>query len=271
MTNKQDQQMVEDQAFIDSLYQEVAEDNASQTEQPSEQLDQRILAAAHKAVASQPMPATIKQQKKKSWFFPLATAASFLLMITVINHQFSSPIIGNEAQPVTSQLLSSDSFNEETVSSMSDSIEMDQALMEKEFTNIAQPMAEMKASRMAEASKMKSTSLAKKSMQRAKQSTPMAEEIEVEQVMSSQVEMASPNTPELLTDSKYLQLKNASQQQMITWKLLAEDKTSFIIKLQLSNQTDTLYRLNKNNFDLNENIPPEKNEFPQIKRIHKNQ
>ncbi|MFT6986628.1 MAG: hypothetical protein ACJAT7_002469 [Psychromonas sp.] len=111
-TNKQDDQaLADDQAFIQSLYDDLSDQAGDDaTEQPSELLDQRILAAAHKAVATKPtrqIDATPSRQtndnvealkhpavkrKKMAWYYPAAMAASLLLGVTIVNHQLSGPI-----------------------------------------------------------------------------------------------------------------------------------------------------------------------------------
>ena len=112
VTNKQDDKaLAEDQAFIQSLYDDLSDQNGDDaTEQPSEQLDQRILAAAHKAVAAKPtqhideissrqtsdnvqkLSHPANKPKKMAWYYPAATAASVLLVVTIVNHQLSAPI-----------------------------------------------------------------------------------------------------------------------------------------------------------------------------------
>ncbi|WP_028865623.1 hypothetical protein [Psychromonas aquimarina] len=121
-TNKQDDKaLAEDQAFIQSLYDDLSEHNGDYTaEQPSEQLDQSILAAAHKAVKARPtlhiektssrqtsdkkqeLNRPADKRKKIAWYYPAATAASFLLVGLIVNHQLSVPINPEYRAPLVS-------------------------------------------------------------------------------------------------------------------------------------------------------------------------
>jgi len=127
-TNKQDDKaLTDDQAFIQSLYDDLSDSQGENpTVQPSEQLDQRIIAAAHKAVATKATttkaittkavatnpaqqideassretgdnipglnPPANNKRKKMAWYYPAAMAASVLLVVTMVNHQLSDPI-----------------------------------------------------------------------------------------------------------------------------------------------------------------------------------
>ncbi|WP_019615370.1 hypothetical protein [Psychromonas ossibalaenae] len=121
-TNKQDDKaLAEDQAFIQSLYDDLSDHNGDYTaEQPSEQLDQSILAAAHKAVKAKPtlhsektadgqtddkkqaLNRPAEKRKKMAWYYPAATAASFLLVGLIVNHQLNGPINPEYKAPLVS-------------------------------------------------------------------------------------------------------------------------------------------------------------------------
>jgi hypothetical protein len=76
-----DKTLRDDEAFIDALYQG---HGVSLTEQPSIKLDQQVLAAAHKAVNAKP---SLVLKHKKAWYFPIASAASMLLVFSLVLNQ----------------------------------------------------------------------------------------------------------------------------------------------------------------------------------------
>jgi hypothetical protein len=161
-TNKQDEKSLEDdQGFIQSLYDDLCvnnSDTATQaviehpTDQPSDQLDQRILEAAHKAVEvpSQLIDFSIQQtsndvtssqhltnnidpvvkRKKIAWYYPMATAASFLLVLTIVNHQLNGPINPIYEEQLVSMDKKSISQQSEPLNE-SDEISLDSALLEE--------------------------------------------------------------------------------------------------------------------------------------------
>lgn len=77
-------QLQDDEAFINSLYQEIDQSDESSS---SEMLDKRIISAAHKAVSDK---AKQKKNKKFTWYHTLATAASLTLVVTLVFHQQSN-------------------------------------------------------------------------------------------------------------------------------------------------------------------------------------
>jgi len=94
--NVNESKVLADQAFIDALYQDVAKecvDNSPNDEQPSAELDQRILAAAHKAVIAKPQLVENKKRAQLSpWFTTIAKAASIILVVTLVIDQMDYPL-----------------------------------------------------------------------------------------------------------------------------------------------------------------------------------
>lgn len=121
-TNKQDDKaLAENQAFIQSLYDDLTDQNDDATEQPSKQLDQHILAAAHQAVAAKPtrhidatsnrqtggnvqeLSQPVNKRKKMAWYYPVSMAASVLLVVTIVNLQLSDSINPAYKAPLASR------------------------------------------------------------------------------------------------------------------------------------------------------------------------
>lgn len=106
---------IDDEKFIDALYAELETelDNAQEkglttnpsdklfTEHPSASLDQRILAAAHKAVDSSPKAIDLvgktpsKIGKARAWHVPLSLAASTVLVVSLVVNQGEESVLPN--------------------------------------------------------------------------------------------------------------------------------------------------------------------------------
>ncbi|KGJ91222.1 hypothetical protein [Colwellia psychrerythraea] len=110
---------IDDEKFIDALYAELEREienelkNTQQneltteptdklfTEQPSASLDQRILAAAHKAVDSSPKAIDFggekssKIRKSRTWHVPLSLAASTVLVVSLVVNQGEESVLPN--------------------------------------------------------------------------------------------------------------------------------------------------------------------------------
>ena len=102
----EDQQLLEDEAFIDALYEQLDQDKRNQ-DSPSEILDKRIILAAHQAVNNEHMiekPSAnssdtmgkisdntrTSQQRAynfKLWSKTIATAASLILVVSLVIQQ----------------------------------------------------------------------------------------------------------------------------------------------------------------------------------------
>ncbi len=115
MSNKSDENKIsaQDEAFVDSLYAELEAEN----EQPSELLDHRIISAAHKAVSTKYQQETKNNTEiistvnkiriKPVWYVSLASAASFILVVSLVITQGDNLNVGFEntmAVPEESQV-----------------------------------------------------------------------------------------------------------------------------------------------------------------------
>ncbi len=259
MSNKQqDKQLLEDQAFIDSLYQELADetDNPAE-EQPSAQLDQRILAAAHKAVTTEQI---LKAQSKKSWFYPIATAASAILMITLVGHQIYSPVTENFEMPLA--LTESAPAVDNEVAEMETSLDAAQFasdtlfVSDEEEINTAMAAAKMQPP----AAKEAALQIAKQAKQSKAKRSSMKKEDKIEALKSipEQQKLSPATKPLPLTTKQYLALKAESQLHTLYWILMLETETSYIIELQNRDNPKTFYLLQKQQFmldDIKSSVP----------------
>ena len=100
-------EVMDDEEFIQSLYDDLTLESDVLTNQPSDELDRRILSAAHKAVDAKPSmvnqpitkePSNVSQvvKKKSTWYLSLASAASFILVVSLFSNQMSEPFVQNE-------------------------------------------------------------------------------------------------------------------------------------------------------------------------------
>lgn len=88
----QDNQLNDDEAFIQSLYDELATQKPSKDEQPSKAMDEKILAAAHRSVG----PSTKLVNTKRAWYVPVASAASVILVVSLFFNQLNDPVMQSE-------------------------------------------------------------------------------------------------------------------------------------------------------------------------------
>jgi len=80
-----EQQLLDDEMFINSLYDEVEQSNQKSIIQPNELLDRRIINAARQAVSAKQV--VTKKQSRLTWFSGLATAASLTLVVSLVVQQ----------------------------------------------------------------------------------------------------------------------------------------------------------------------------------------
>jgi len=271
MTDKQqDKQLVEDQAFIDSLYEELADETGKANEEPpSEQLDQRILAAAHKAVASKPT-----LQKNRNWFYPIATAASAILMITLVGHQIYSPVTENVEMPLalTDSVPSTD--NDKHTFSTNEITAMDTSLFEPPLASEASFVSEEeRATTGKHAVKMQASAekqITRQASQQAKQSKAKRSSMKQEAEMTAKKSVQEkqkvyPATkPIPLTKQQYLALESESKEQSLDWILLLETETNYIIELQHFDNQKSYYLLQKQQFQLDNTSKSAPKSFSEI-------
>ena len=101
-----DKSLADDEAFIESLYQQLPE------EPPSAALDQRILAAAHREVDAKPQLV----QKRPAWLKPLASAATVLLVVSVTVHQIFDPGFSTSLFSPSDEMVDDFNLSEERMS-----------------------------------------------------------------------------------------------------------------------------------------------------------
>lgn len=258
MTNKQNKQLLEDQAFIDSVYKSLADDNALYTddELPSELLDKRILSAAHKAVETSPILEEDQlSNKRKSWFFPMATAASVLLMLTVVQQQINLTYFSDGTQ--TTEMTSS-----MPELAMSDSIETNNQELEAQF--MAGQIKE-KQYAAAQAKKEVAASIqSKPSLARTKQSKSF--NITTDDTSSDLLKI-NEKTPVIeLTVEQYLLLKKDAEVTPLYWRLIAIQENSYLIQFQSSELKNVTYRLNKSRFKIDNTNRVETRLFSEIQQ-----
>jgi len=88
----QNKQLKDDEAFIQSLYDDLASQEPSQEEYPSKEMDEKILAAAHRSVGSSPKLVNTK----RAWYLPIASAASVILVVSLFFNQLNDPVMQAE-------------------------------------------------------------------------------------------------------------------------------------------------------------------------------
>ncbi len=304
--NKQDDKtQAEDQAFIQSLYDDLSDQQDDDpTEQPSKELDRRIIAAAHKAVATeQANPGTrpknsnnvetLKQAagkgKKIAWYYPAAMAASVLLLVTVVNHQLKTPIPpGYEAPSVSMDSVSRSRQSDPLPGTMAEkdlrsfSAQPEPTLVQQQavtdeiyaedfdgtFADSEQALiASVELPVSADKKAIQGSDieqLPKAEMASEPDLTASQPRTESESVMVAAKAKQAPLSPTTLSGEEYKTLQAQSEQQSLYWLLRQEDDTSYVIELFITEHRSLFYRLHKNNFKLNSSSTDKKQPFAAI-------
>lgn len=276
--NKQQQNSLpEDEAFIQAIYDDIANDTGDfHDEKSSLAIDNEILAAAHRAVAS--APRVIKT--KNTWAIPLASAASLVLVFSLFLNQLTDPLIQHEIT-----LANSPEFIESSEKAFSSTSKAVKSNHEDSVKKMA-PLSRQADTMAVSGSRQKAVSVdsvAKESvfgeeLQVAADFGDVLDEnesdiekmlVEVPEVAEEKVSAENhqkmkhkleekglfatslsgkPNsigfTRKLLDETTYHQLlKNKAQ-----WLAVAEDEKYYVIKVFNDNGAEVLYQLSKNTY-----------------------
>lgn len=238
----QNKQLDVDEAFIQSLYDDLETAEKSTNEQPSSDVDAKILAAAHRAVISSPKLVI----KKRTWYVPVASAASLLLVFSLFFNQLDDPMMQSEM-----------SFSTNPADSGQHDIEM----LQLTPLNSTQPKSEIAKQEVAEYKQiqqlkqqtMKRISLqaqGEKKQQRTKRMAAkdyLASDFKVNTpaVASSVAESEEVNkTIKIMTDEIYERLLKVDNQ----WFFVRQEQEFYLIQLVNSKGKNTLYKLSKKEY-----------------------
>ncbi len=245
-TNKHDQ-IAEDQAFIDSLYEQLEED---QTQGPSDALDKRILTAAHQAVSAK-SPAALphlhqpinKSSHKVAWFYPTSLAASVLLLLGLVSSQLDGPFVGQAAHEMAAVTFDEKESNlQAPLLASSTPIEpIEMSMMGAEPLTLQDEPALLAMAETLPESALYDLPMANKKMAKV---MPVTRSQSKQPIQTTQ-----------LTPALFLVLTSLSKERPIFWSLINESKSSYVIKVfktdNTTNTTEELhYELAKTEFVL---------------------
>lgn len=235
MNEQNDKTLAEDEAFIQSLYTQL-EDNQHVTA-PSADLDQRILDVAHAAVDIKPtsdihdtMPTQrIKKQKKMAWYYPVTMAASVLLVVSLVTRQFDPTEVG----------LPSTQMNQDNSLRVLPTLE-------NSSNKVAKALVQDKNNAI----------IARKRIEK-EHSVALTTQPPL-YALSTQSSVATQNkniglTAALLSVQQHKALQIQSRQQPLYWLLKQESRHYYVIELFTTTTTSTLYRLSKSRFFITKN------------------
>lgn len=282
--NKDDKVLTEDQAFIQSIYDDISHHHEDEFKQPSEQLDQRILAEAHKAVGAKPMlcndetsiqlPANeepklsqvAKRRKKIAWYYPLATVASVLLVAILVKHEQYSPMnplyeIDSIAmmEPIvhTKQSKSSAPPAERSLQVSSD--QMMHSLTTQQAYKKEQRVSKSDIAFAEREIENKMLQLAS-----AKDSFSSTQSTMKSKVYSKSETISTPSSARSLSHERYEILHAQSMQKTLYWRLKHENGRSYLIELFKTESSSLFYRLDKKSFQLSKSDKNRKYSFKEI-------
>jgi hypothetical protein len=270
----QQTQLQEDEAFINTLYQQFP---ADEDQQPSEFLDKRIIKAAYQAVAAEP---TKTNKKKITWFHSLATAASLTLVISLVVQQQSHilPSVDTSTNLVSNgqkdkKISDNEIVTVEAVAAFSAA----KPMMNNEITHdsyastqydkqmvIAQPMMAKKRmikQQSAQAKSLAPTVITLKNQSRKIDNKGVRPAAEIQKINQQEFAVAKRSPPvkvgtvQKLTIAQYqlytVQNTQLSEEEKIMWSLINAQADSYYITIYLPDNNTVSYRLAKTQFKLN--------------------
>lgn len=284
---------IDDEKVIAALYAELetelenAQENELTTttptdklfsEQPSESLDQRILAAAHKAVESNPKVIDLAGEKSslirksRAWYVPLSLAASMVLVVSLVVNQGEQSVLPNRDvmfEPSTVQIeqsLSNESVGivERKVMAQGQSRDLAnkdsrQAMKnaKRSVQNLAQVPAHIPAQAPIQAAKSQDHEVAVEMFALPAIKAPqhgVSPEIQVRSITSEEIASLEEKSSEsTLKGSSPMPLLSLQQYQLYKeqnkqWLLLNESEQYYLIDVFDSEQKLTQYKLLKKYF-----------------------
>lgn len=224
-----DKSLAEDEAFIESLYDQLPDENTSA------ELDQRILAAAHREVLAKPQ----RIKKRSLWLKPMASAAAVLLVVSVSIYQLLE--MGNlqdmsttfDDQSLTSKVKGEMTGEAAGVSPAKQEIRSFQTVSEKSLVT-PQPILRKKAEKIQAALPSKPVLAYKE-----------ADSVEVLDKNETQARSNRPSVIGYLTESAYQQFVG----EQAKWQYINEDKDRYVIAILIQKEK-LFYYLDKKLFFL---------------------
>ena len=270
---EKDNELTEDEAFIQSLYDDLSKQDAGvkQTytantapEQPSKDADNKILAAAHRAVRSAPKAEVKKIGKKHSWYIPLASAASLVLVFSLFIKQLNTPLI----QP----------SNLESIQPLAESNDSEQLLAVEEISQLTDEPAQSmykqahkqeKPSAVKQKSKQSSNEMKRAFSPVASQSLAKKEQQLADEQAAGSLRLHNDNllidnhAASLVADKKSIPYLSKKRYELLlsekyNWIFISEEKEYYVIQLVSKEGKNTLYKLNKTAYYINKSMQKNK-------------
>jgi len=255
MSNSKDKipnkQLSDDEAFIQSLYDDLSKGDSGESaeHQPGKELDDKILAAAHRAVTSTPALVI----KKRTWAIPVASAASVMLVFSLFFNQLNDPLFQSELSPDSNSPISKQADFTQG--------EAEQLMIKKESKEVAsiayaQQKTQQRQSQLQQLqlkADQKQKNKKSFSKMRAKRSLPSAganvvadaqPALMLEPTPAFALESDLPEIIEYLTLTMYKKGLNENY----TWIFIREEQEFNLIELVNSKGKKTLYKLSKREF-----------------------
>ncbi|MCJ8295804.1 MAG: hypothetical protein MJK15_15480 [Colwellia sp.] len=293
---------IDDEQFIAALYAELemelesAQKNTQQnelttnptdklfTEQPSASLDQRILAAAHKAVDSKPKIIDLngekpsRNKKSRAWHVPLSLAASTVLVVSLVVNQGEESVLPNRDVMLAPRTVQAEQalstkrvgIAERNVMAQGQSRDLAKqsshqakknanTLIQESVQNLAQVPAYIPAQAPVQAAKNQDHEVAVEMLSLPAIKVPqhgVSPDIQVRRIASEEMARLKEKSPAsklegsspmlLLSLQKYQLYKEQNK----LWLLLNENEQHYLIDVFDSEQKTTQYKLLKKHFNI---------------------
>lgn len=260
----QDKQLNDDEALIQSLYDDLAAQDSSSADYPSKAADDKILAAAHRSVRSSPKIVITK----RAWYVPVASAASVILVVSLFFNQLQDPVMQSElsfsGNSLTEAVQYNDEANEgvniETSAPMLQhtpalSVKSEERLFKQKGINKKQQSVK----RISQQGKEEKKQL--KRMAASSYRTSSSDELLLETTEATQIKEVRELTPlslerpiTLMTKQVYNQLINLKSH----WLFISEDKEFYLIQVVKKGDENRLYKLDKKAYYINRSMQKNK-------------
>lgn len=240
------------QADIQALYDELALEQAAQLsinkhEQPSVELDQSILAAAHKAVSQKPRLVI----KKYYWYLPLASAASAVLVFSLFFNQLEQVPLQPMTQP---QVPLQQAALQQEVDLSSTLVQMS---VEPAVSENRQQLLKIKEQRVKSEKKVAKSMSRMRTVATAEENEFMAGQVsDDKQIVELEVNILSIVQYEEFKQANYL------------WTYVDENSQDYQIKIYTDSQGKKVFQLAKKSYFINKKFKSNKDyELNKIKQL----
>lgn len=272
MSTEQDKNkaMLDDEKFIDDLYaqleKETINDDTS-NECPSNALDNKILAAAHKSVSAKPKVVAIereadkkvkKDNKPRAWYISAGLAASTVLAVSLVINQSDEVFISSQPD-MEIMSLSDEVIVNEPVAIEAEALVLPAKAKHQKASLAKKEQISLLRSRQAEKSMRAASPIKPQNPSNNIAGFAMADTtvMSVQQIAEENEGKKFDDTPWLTTAQYQLFLK-----QKYLWSSIQESDSAYLLDIYKNDEQIVQYRLSKATFTITDFANANKKKYP---------